>query len=291
MATNAGSFKSERDAIVFLGLLSHIHMNWDPPVKTLDRSLMTQYHGYNIHALILDNIDGEVLALKQNLIHKFESPVDHGEQLAVREAVERLRVKRPRSISQAVEEYYRTSLFYDQGTQPVDFLNKGCTLYTTLEPCPMCTATLCVCRMKRVVYVTADSKYGGSWDARPLPGGGITCTCAPPAKDNTSCRCTGLHKAYYSTYDQSYEQLDLANITGVLKKTQFLLQRIQERISSLEAENVPGTQFFDYMVPELTEACTQLTNLQQSHLSAKGIDLTRNARTLGDLKKLCNIPQ
>lgn len=291
MTSNRAAFKVERDAIAFLGLLSHIHMNWDPPVKTQDGSLTTQYHGYNIHALIVDNIDGEVLALKQNLIHRFESPVDHGEQLAVRAAIERLRVKRPRSMSQAVEEYYRTSLFYDQGTRPTDFLNKGCTLYTTLEPCPMCTATLCVCRMKRVVYVTADSKYGGSWDARPLPSGGITCTCAPPAKENVSCHCTGLHEAYYSTYDQCYEQLDLNALTGVLKKTQSLLQRIRERISSFEAENVPGTQFFDYMVPELAEAYQQFNDLRRSQLSTKGADLDRNARTLSDLKKLCNIPQ
>jgi tRNA(Arg) A34 adenosine deaminase TadA len=291
MAIDETVFKFERDAIVFLGLLSHMYMNWDPPLKTLDPFLKTQYHGYNIHALILDNTDGEVLALKRNLIHKFESPVDHGEQLAVREAIERLRVKRPRSMSQAVEEYYRTSLFYDQGTRPEDFLTKGCTLYTTLEPCPMCTATLCVCRMKRVVYVTADSKYGGSWDARSLPSGGIRCKSVPPVQEVKFCRCTGLHDAYYSTYDQSYEQMDLDKATGVFEKAQSLLQRIRERVSRLESKNVPGTQFFDYMVSELIEAYTHFSDLRPSQLSAKDIDLDRNSKTLSDLKKLCNIPQ
>ena len=97
MATSAAGLKSERDAIVFLGLLTHIYINWDPPLKTLDPSLTTQYHGYNIHAVILDNGGREVLALTRNLIHLFESPIDHGEQLAVRAAIERLRIKRPRS--------------------------------------------------------------------------------------------------------------------------------------------------------------------------------------------------
>jgi tRNA(Arg) A34 adenosine deaminase TadA len=285
-----GVFQSERDAIVFLGLLSHMHVNWDPPLKTLDPKLMSQYHGYNIHAVILDNTDGEVLALERNLIHEFESPVDHGEQLAVRAAVERLRVKRPRSNAQAVEEYYRSSLFYDQGSKPEDFLNKGCSLYTTLEPCPMCTATLLVCRMKRVIYVTADSKYGGSWNARPLPSGGIACKDGGVAtKGNARCRCTGLHDAYYSAYEQEYEELDLDGAIGALKEVRSLLQRIRKRITTLESDGQPGTQFFDYLEPQLSEAYEQFNSFQPSQLSTTGADLKRNTRTLNELKKLSNI--
>jgi len=286
-----GVFQSERDAIVFLGLLSHIHVNWDPPLKTLDPKLMTQYHGYNIHAVILDNTDGEVLALERNLIHELESPVDHGEQLAVRAAVERLRLKRPRSSAQAVEEYYRSSLFYSQGSKPEDFLNNGCSLYTTLEPCPMCTATLLVCRMKRVIYVTADSKYGGSWNARPLPTGGIACKDRGVANTGSDqCRCTGLHDAYYSAYEQEYEELDLGGTAGVLKEVDALLQRIRKRIATLESDGQPGTQFFDYLGFQLSEAYEQFNTLQPSQLSTTGTDLKRNTRTLNELKKLCNIP-
>lgn len=283
-------FQSERDAIVFLGLLSHMRVNWDPPLKTLDPKVMTQYHGYNIHATIVDNTDGEVLALERNLIHEFESPVDHGEQLAVRAAVERLRVKRPRSSAQAVEEYYRSSLFYGQGSKPEDFLNKGCSLYTTLEPCPMCTATLLVCRMKRVVYVTADSKYGGSWDARTLPGGGIGCKGTSVTKDRAPCSCTGLHEAYYSTYEQKYEELSIDGVTGVLKDVVALLQRIRKSAAQLESKHIPGTQYFDFLVAELERAYKQFNSLQPSRLSTSGTELARNTRTLNELKKLCNVP-
>ena len=36
----------------------------------------------------------------------------------------------------------------------------GCTLYVTLEPCPMCAGALINCRIDRVVYGAADHKAG-----------------------------------------------------------------------------------------------------------------------------------
>ncbi len=36
----------------------------------------------------------------------------------------------------------------------------GCTLYVTLEPCPMCAGALINARVDRVVYGTADPKAG-----------------------------------------------------------------------------------------------------------------------------------
>lgn len=290
MSRGSSLFQSERDAIVFLGLLSHMYVNWDPPVQTLDPTLTTQYHGYNIHAAIIDNADGEVLALKRNLIHEFESPVDHGEQLAVRAAIQRLKSKRPRSSSQAVEEYYRASLFYDKGAELADFLNKGCTLYTTLEPCPMCTATLLVCRMKRVVYVTADSTYGGSWEGRRLQKGGIPATVGSANQQSETCSCNGLHDAYYSAYQQQYEKLHLNEVAGCFGRIQELLERIRRRAAELELKKVPGTQFFDYLFPELGEAYAQFNNLKAAQLLTTGSDKTCNTKTLNELKSSCNIP-
>ncbi len=37
-----------------------------------------------------------------------------------------------------------------------------CTLYVTLEPCPMCAGALVHARVKRVVYATADEKAGAA---------------------------------------------------------------------------------------------------------------------------------
>lgn len=36
----------------------------------------------------------------------------------------------------------------------------GCTLYVTLEPCPMCAGAIINARLDRVVYGTADPKAG-----------------------------------------------------------------------------------------------------------------------------------
>ncbi len=36
----------------------------------------------------------------------------------------------------------------------------GCTLYVTLEPCPMCAGALVMARLKRVVYGVPDTRAG-----------------------------------------------------------------------------------------------------------------------------------
>jgi tRNA(adenine34) deaminase len=37
---------------------------------------------------------------------------------------------------------------------------EGCTLYATLEPCPMCAGAIVQARLPRVVYGAADPKAG-----------------------------------------------------------------------------------------------------------------------------------
>jgi len=38
---------------------------------------------------------------------------------------------------------------------------EGCTLYVTLEPCPMCAGAILNSRISRVVYGSTDSRFGG----------------------------------------------------------------------------------------------------------------------------------
>ena len=49
-------------------------------------------------------------------------------------------------------------------TQAADFIGNwrlhGCTLYVTLEPCPMCAGALVLGRLDRVVYGADDPKTG-----------------------------------------------------------------------------------------------------------------------------------
>ena len=47
---------------------------------------------------------------------------------------------------------------------------EGCTMYVTLEPCPMCAGALILARLSRLVFAAFDSQYGccGSRYALPL---------------------------------------------------------------------------------------------------------------------------
>ncbi len=41
-----------------------------------------------------------------------------------------------------------------------DWRLNGCTLYVTMEPCPMCSGLILQCRIKRVVYGMASRREG-----------------------------------------------------------------------------------------------------------------------------------
>ncbi len=47
---------------------------------------------------------------------------------------------------------------------------EGCTMYVTLEPCPMCAGALILARLSRLVFAAFDSQYGccGSRYALPM---------------------------------------------------------------------------------------------------------------------------
>lgn len=77
---------------------------------------------------------GEIIASTHNLKEARKDPTAHAEVLAIQEATNKLNKWR---------------------------LN-DCTMYVTLEPCPMCAGALVQCRMKRVVYGTDDLKAGAA---------------------------------------------------------------------------------------------------------------------------------
>ncbi|HEX8072061.1 MAG TPA: hypothetical protein VF546_19080 [Pyrinomonadaceae bacterium] len=276
---NTDTCRNERDAIAFLGLLSYMFLHWDTPVTTGQGvNDVTHTQGLNICGLILDNQDGTVLALEKNSIHASTSPVQHGEQLAVRSAIERLKVKRPRGSNTTVEEYYRSQLFYGPGDRPEDFIYHGCTLYSSLEPCPMCTATLCVCRMKRNVYLVTDYVYGGSWDWRSEPGR------------------SGIKDKYYQKYDMEYGRLNFTTDDGTVIQNAKrlygdLLAKIGDSASaegSLRQKQIFDTLFFDHLRPELQTIFEYFKELKETDLITQGDDRARNQKTLGGLRQLCD---
>lgn len=76
--------------------------------------------------------DGEVIGEGYNLRETMQSPIAHAEVIAIEQAAKRLG-------------QWRLS---------------GCTLYVTLEPCPMCAGAIMNSRLKRVVYGAFDDKNG-----------------------------------------------------------------------------------------------------------------------------------
>lgn len=76
--------------------------------------------------------DGRVIAAAHNQREQLHDPTAHAEMIAITQAAEAL------------------------GNWRLD----GCTLYVTLEPCPMCAGAIVLARLSRVVYGAADPKAG-----------------------------------------------------------------------------------------------------------------------------------
>ena len=76
--------------------------------------------------------DGQIISQAFNLRETLKDPTAHAERLAITLAGRAL------------------------GTWRLD----GCTLYVTLEPCPMCAGAIVLSRLSRVVYGAADPKAG-----------------------------------------------------------------------------------------------------------------------------------
>nr|WP_231571616.1 tRNA adenosine(34) deaminase TadA [Paenibacillus sp. VKM B-2647] len=83
-----------------------------------------------IGAVIVKN--GEVIGRGHNLRETSKDPTLHAEMIAIREASERLGAWRL----------------------------LDCTLYVTLEPCPMCAGAIVQSRLPRVVFAAPDPKAG-----------------------------------------------------------------------------------------------------------------------------------
>ena len=85
-----------------------------------------------VGALVVDSESGEILAAAHNLRESNKSAIAHAEVLAIEEACRK------------------------RGGWRLG----GCTLYVTLEPCPMCAGALINSRIDRVVFGAEDMMAG-----------------------------------------------------------------------------------------------------------------------------------
>ncbi|MBR0474319.1 MAG: tRNA adenosine(34) deaminase TadA [Erysipelotrichaceae bacterium] len=77
-------------------------------------------------------LDGKIIARGYNKRTRNEQTADHAEMIAIRKACKKV------------------------GSWRLE----DCTMYVTLEPCPMCAGAIFQSRMKRVVYGAKDLKAG-----------------------------------------------------------------------------------------------------------------------------------
>ena len=85
-----------------------------------------------VGAVIVDDRSGDIVARGHNMRETWRDATAHAEVIAIREACKAL-------------ERWRLS---------------GCSLYVTVEPCPMCAGALVMSRVDRVVYGAPDVKAG-----------------------------------------------------------------------------------------------------------------------------------
>ncbi len=92
-----------------------------------------------IGAVVVCN--GKIVGRGHNLTESTNDPTAHAEILAIREAAKTLK----------------------------NWRLTDCILYSTVEPCIMCTGALILARVKEVVYGVPDPKFGGSVSLYSIP--------------------------------------------------------------------------------------------------------------------------
>ena len=85
--------------------------------------------------------DGQLVGRGHNLVETLRDPTAHAEMIAITAACETL------------------------GTKMLD----GCTLYVTLEPCPMCAGAIVWARLSRLVFGAFDEKAGSASTLYNIP--------------------------------------------------------------------------------------------------------------------------
>lgn len=95
-----------------------------------EAKLAAAEHEVPVGAVIV--VDGSVIAAAHNQREGLHDPTAHAEMIAITQA------------AAALGSWRLT----------------GCTLYVTLEPCPMCAGAIIQSRIPRVVYGAADPKAG-----------------------------------------------------------------------------------------------------------------------------------
>ncbi|TDI69005.1 MAG: nucleoside deaminase [Bacteroidetes bacterium] len=124
--------------MTFSKLLSN-HLKWmKAALREAERAL--EEGEVPIGAVVVQ--ENQIVGRGHNMVERLKDPTAHAEVIAITAACDTLSSK---------------------------FL-KGCTLYVTLEPCPMCAGSLILARLDRVVFGAFDEKAGAVGSLYDIPG-------------------------------------------------------------------------------------------------------------------------
>ena len=104
--------------------------------------------GFPIGAILVHK--NEAIAEEHNKIFSTNDPTQHAEIRAINSAIKKFGLRGDYN-------YIRESL-------------RESTIYTTLEPCPMCAGTMTMLRIKKVVICMSDEKWGAMGTVDRLSG-------------------------------------------------------------------------------------------------------------------------
>lgn len=73
----------------------------------------------------------------------------------------------------------------------------GCTLYVTIEPCPMCAGAILNSRISRIVYGSPDSRFGGCGTTIDVITNNALKRTVPVTGGVLADECLGILKAFF----------------------------------------------------------------------------------------------
>lgn len=115
---------------------------------------------------------GEIIASAHNEREESLDPTAHAEVLAIRRAAKRLGRRRL----------------------------SGCTLYVTLEPCPMCAGAIVMAGFENVIYGAADQRAGCAGSLYALPEDPAFGAAIPCSGGLMETECQAVLSAFFDAH-------------------------------------------------------------------------------------------
>src|SRR6266403_1697379 len=139
------------------------------------------------------------------------------------------------------------------------------TIYTSLDPCPMCATTILVCRVKRTVFLLQDTTFGGAW--------------------------VSTKNQFYKKYNLTYGQLNLSDASSpFIMRVRDLHQTMSRRVEGIRNGKVIDTLIFDHLIEDLQTGFKLFCQVTPDDLTTRGDHNATNRRTFDELRRMCNVP-